>query len=170
VLPQIDEPLTRGQVVLHDVPRRTGEQDLAAVAGSRDSRGPVDGQSDIAAVRELGLTRVDTDSNPHLAFRRPVVRRKRALSLDRRGDRGACAGEDKEERVSLRIHLEAAEVCERPPQQASVLRQDAGVPLSELALEPRRPLDVREEEREGAAGQPGRVRSLYVIGIQDQSC
>src|SRR4029434_7223357 len=68
----------------------------------------------------------------------------------RRGQRvgGPRAGHEK--RVSLRADLDAAVASELPAQHAVVLGQNVGIPSTELLQEPRRALDVCEQERDGA--------------------
>ena len=60
------------------------------------------------------------------------------------------AGERDEERVALRVHLDAAVPGERVPQHTPVLAQQLDVALSVLVQQPRRAFDVREQERDGA--------------------
>ncbi len=52
--------------------------------------------------------------------------RERALRLGGRRDRIRRARERDEERVALRVHLDAAVVSERLPQRTSVLVQQVG--------------------------------------------
>jgi hypothetical protein len=62
--------------------------------------------------------------------------------------------EGDEERVSLRVHLDPAVRGERGSQQAAMVGQRIGVrSRSEGVQEPRRALDVGEEERDRASGQ-----------------
>jgi hypothetical protein len=82
------------------------------VAGVADPRRLVHGEADVAVGRDRRLARVDTHPYPHLDVVGPVVRRERPLCLGRRLDRRARAAEDDEERVALRVDLEAAGVGE----------------------------------------------------------
>jgi hypothetical protein len=62
----------------------------------------------VALVGDDGLARVDT--HPH----GNETRAESGLSLLRRGDRIGGAYEDEEERVALRVHLDAAVLREGP--------------------------------------------------------
>ena len=70
--------------------------------------------------------------------------------LGRGGERVRRAREGDDERVALRIHLDAAVPRESVAQHHPVLAQELGVALPVLAQQPRRALDVREEERNRA--------------------
>src|SRR5262249_42504106 len=64
-----------------------------------------------------------------------------------------CSREGHEERISLRVDLDAPVGCERITQDASMLREHPRVPLgAEIVQQRRRTFDVREEEGDG----PGR--------------
>ena len=79
------------------------------------------------------------------------MREQRDLALDG-GEQGvACAREGDEERVSLRVDLVAAVSSEGRPQQTLMLAEHLSVAVPQLLDEPRRPLDVREEEGHRAA-------------------
>ena len=63
--------------------------------------------------------------------------------------------EGDEKRVSLGVDLVAAVLGEGLAQDALVLREHLAVALAQLLEQPRRPLDVREEEGDGADRQLG---------------
>ena len=93
-----------------------------------------------------------------------------ALSLDRglHSIPRACEGE--EERVSLRVDLDAVQLGERVADDLAVLGQDVPVAIAELFEEHRRALDVRKDERDGPAGQTLHAlhrRSQYVSAVAD---
>ena len=69
-----------------------------------------------------------------------------------RGGYGSwCRGEGEEERVSLGVHLDAALITTRLPDDAAVLGELLRVRLrAELMQEPRRALHIGEEEGDGA--------------------
>ena len=72
-----------------------------------------------------------------------------------RGSDGLASGwEGDEERVTLRVHLVSASLRERLAQQPTMLVEHPLVAIAELQQQPRRALDVREQERHG----PGRPR------------
>ena len=81
---------------------------------------------------------------------------ERALRVDRRRDRVAGPREREEEGVALRVDLRAAARAERLAHETAVVGRDAPVGLvAELLQQPRRALDVGEDEGDGAAGELG---------------
>jgi hypothetical protein len=80
-------------------------------------------------------------------------RLERGLSVDSRGKRIRSLREGDEERISLRVHLDAAVPAEALTQRLSMLAERVRVGVAELVQQPRRPLDVREQERDGPGGQ-----------------
>ena len=115
--------------------------------GGGDARCTVDVDPDVALFGHDGLARV----KPHADADRPVA--KRRLPVRGGCDRVGGARECDEERVALRVDLDAAVPCERVPQRTTVLAQQLRVVLAVLVEQPRRALDVREEERHGSAGE-----------------
>src|SRR5205823_5522381 len=71
-----------------------------------------------------------------------------ALRSDRCGDSISGTGESDEEGIALRVDLAAAILLEGMTQQASALRQHAGIALAQLLEQLRGALDIREEEGE----------------------
>jgi hypothetical protein len=83
---------------------------------------------------------------------------QRLPTLVRRVDRLAGVREGVEERVALRVDLDATVAIEGLAQQAAMLGQGLRVGLgAELVQQPRRPLDVGEHEGNG----PGRQVSPH---------
>ena len=74
------------------------------------------------------------------------------LRRDRRGNRVAGTREGEEERVALRIHLDAIAPAELLAEDPAVLRDDLGVAVAEPLEEVRRAFDVREDEGDGSCG------------------
>src|SRR5439155_20652238 len=75
--------------------------------------------------------------------------------------RGSCEGD--EERVPLRVHLNAAVPVETLTQRSTVIREHARVGVAELVQQARRSLDVREEKGDcpgGQLGPTGMIRRL----------
>ena len=125
--------------------RRPREDDLTAVRGCRHPGRDVDVLADVALRGQEGLAGVDADANPDRAGR------ERLGQSRRRGNGGRCGREGEEERVSLRVHLDAVVVSASLADQPAMLRQLLGVSLcAELAQQARRALDVGEEERDRA--------------------
>ena len=91
---------------------------------------------------------------PHPDADRPG--RERVLPLAGRGDGARRGREGDEERVALRVDLDAAVRGEGVAQHAPVLGERLRVRLGpERVQQPRRALDVREEERDGAGRELG---------------
>ena len=153
---ELEHALRRGQVLQpvlaeiadvvggDEVTRRLGQQHLAAVAGSGDPCGAVHVHPDVPLARHDGLTGVDSNANADRALA------ELGLCFGRGSKRVRGAREGDEERVSLRVHFGAAVTCERVAQHRAVLAQELGVALAVLTQQPRRALDVREEERNRA--------------------
>lgn len=79
----------------------------------------------------------------------------RALSLDGSSDRVACAREDEEERVALRVDLDPVAGREGVTDDSPVRGQHLAVVVAEALEELRRVLDVREDEGDRSAGKLG---------------
>ena len=142
-----------------------GHQDLAAVGDRRDPRGPVDVEADHAASRPAPM-RVDSPVCSPIRTRicdivRPGLGAQRALPGDRRRDAPSsrCAKATKNESPSV--------PCSSPSSAAHASRRMRPVALEELGvalgaeplLEPRRALDVGEQEGDGPARLPAAARS-----------
>jgi hypothetical protein len=102
---------------------------------------------DVALRSPQRLTRVDPHANPNQSSR------KLSLSIRGRGDRVARASERDEERVTLRVDLDAPVLDESLPKNDSVSVESIGVISAELVKELGRALDVGEEEGDGAGRQ-----------------
>ncbi len=74
--------------------------------------------------------------------------RQRALSVLGSRHRIRGTAERDKERVALRIDLDAVVRRERGPQTAAMLVQRVAVTVAELLQQPRRALDIREEQRD----------------------
>ena len=132
-----------GQLAVDERPRRRRHDDLAAVAGSGDPRGPVQLPPGVALAGQLQLARVQ--AHPHL----DLARRERLLTLRRSGQRLDRIGKGIQERVPLCVHLDAAVSGKGGAQKPAVLRERVDVPgLAQLLDQPGRPLDVREQQRD----------------------
>lgn len=70
----------------------------------------------------------------------------------------ARARKDDEEGIALRVDLVALVPLEGLAQEPLVLSENLAVALAKLALEPRRSLDVRKQERNRPTGQLGQPR------------
>jgi hypothetical protein len=81
----------------------------------------MDIKADVALGGDERLAAMDSDPDPY----RP--RLERPLTVLRRGNRVRCPCERDEERVALRVDLDAAVARERLPQHAPMLAERAGV-------------------------------------------
>ena len=135
------------RVGIEQSPGRLGDDDLASVRGSGDARGTVHVEADVALVRHDRLARVDPD--PHA----DGAALERLAPVGRGGDRVRRPREGDEEGVSLRVHLHPAVLGEGGPQRTPVVGEQLDVRGAVLLEQPRRALDVGEEERHRAARQ-----------------
>ena len=113
--------------------------------GGGEPRGEMDVVADVALVRD------------ERAFRCAGRHARDRAGSERRGQRGGRLDrprrgrEGEEERIALRVHLDAAVCGARLADQPPVLVERRGVGLgAELVQERGRALDVREEKRDGA--------------------
>jgi hypothetical protein len=135
------------EVVRDEVASRLREQHLASVRGAHDPGRTVDVHADVALVRHLRLARVQSHPHAH-----PTICERALRLLCSRGPI-VRALERNEERVALRVDLDAVVAPERLPQQPTMVRQDVDVAVTELLEESRRALDVGEEQRDGSGRQ-----------------
>src|SRR4029077_10713965 len=118
------------------------------MGGGGDARGTVHVHADIAAAGDEARPRVDADADRERATREAVVHVRGGREC-----RG-CLGEDGEERIALRVDLDARVCLEGVADDAAVVGQHTGVALgAERVQEGGRPLDVREEERHRPRGE-----------------
>jgi hypothetical protein len=134
-------------VRLEKVEGRFREDDLAAVRGRRDARGPMDVHADIALLGQERLPGVESHAD---ADRAGLERLPRIFGSRCRISR---AGECDEEGVSLRVDLDAVVPREGVSQGLAMLGEQVAVAVAMLPQQPRRALDVGEEEGDGAGGK-----------------
>ncbi|CAN5296444.1 hypothetical protein BH09ACT13_BH09ACT13_04620 [soil metagenome] len=120
-----------------------------------DPRRAMHSHADVALLADDGLTRVQPHPHADLATVGPVVLGERALRDDRRSESRIRTREREEERVSLRVDLAPAALGRGLADGALVLCPDGAVALAQVLEQPRRPLDVGEEECDGAGRQLG---------------
>jgi hypothetical protein len=123
---------------------RLGEDDLSPVSGAGDSRRAVDVDADVALLGHDRLAGVEAHANAD----RPGP--ERVVGLNRRGNGAGGSRERDEERVTLRIYLDACVSRERLPQCSSVLGEEIHVASAVLVEKSCRSLDIGEEERDRA--------------------
>ncbi len=151
VLAEVFEGNVGQDVVGEDRVRRAREENLATVAGRADPGGAMNGQSDVSISRRGRFTRVETHSHSQVHIGWPGTVCERALSCQCRGDCILRTREDGQEGVALCVDLAPARVGERIAKEPLVFGEHRAVLLPEPGQESRRSLDVREEERDGAA-------------------
>ena len=105
-----------------------------------DTRTLVHVEADVTLVRQPRLARVQ----PHAHANRPAC--KCALGVRSSGDRVRRAGERDEERITLRVDLDALVSGERRAESPPMLVQRLPVVDAELMQQPRRALHVREQQ------------------------
>ena len=125
------------------------QQHLPTVPRGRDPRTEMDVLADVTLPRQKRLAGVQPHSDPDQTRLEPDIRRGRS------GDRRPRIGERVEERITLRVHLDTALGGEDLAKHSPMLCQRLRVRLRpELVQQPRRPLDVREQEGDGRAREP----------------
>ena len=70
------------------------------------------------------------------------------------GDRVGDARERDEERIALRVHLDATALGHRCAQCTPVVSEHLDVTIAELVQQPGRAFDVSEEQRDSPGRQP----------------
>jgi hypothetical protein len=112
----------------------------------------VDGDAEVAVVRDGGFAGVQAHPHAQVAAVRPAVFGQGPLSGGC-GEHGVpCAWKRDEQRVSLRVDLVPAALLEGGAQEPHVVGEPAGVAVAELTGQPRRALGVREENVTVPAG------------------
>jgi hypothetical protein len=138
MLPEVGEGLVDG------IGGRLGDQDLTAVPGRGDAGTEVDVLADIALADAVGPARVQSHPHPD----GPAV--ERSLCFSRSRDRAAGIGERDEERVPLCVDSTPACAANASRRTRRCSTSASGIPVTELVQEPRRALDVGEQERHRA--------------------
>ena len=136
------------QLALHELSRGGGDEHLATVTGRGDAGRAMDVSAHVPLVGQQRRPRVQPAPHPDLARcelpRQLLCRRERP----RRGR------ERDEERITLRVHLDAVVVRASFADHAPMLGKRLCIGLGpELVQQLRRALDVREEEGDGAGGK-----------------
>ena len=143
---------------------RLREEHLAAVRQCRHTGSAVDVDADVSLGGQRRCPGVQSHPDPDRAGL------ERLLPGLGGGDRAGRGREGDEERVALRVDLDAVVCGERFPKDAAVLCESLGVRVRpERVQQARRTLDVREEERDGAARELCAHRGSRVIQHQGPS-
>ncbi len=135
-------------------PRGLRQEHLPSVTDGRDPSSLVDVEADVPLVGEPGLARVQPHPHPDRAAR------KCQLRVNGCSDSIRCTAKCDEEGVALRVHLGAVVRGKRLSEQSPVLVERVGVRVPQLVQKLRRPLDIREEERDDTGRKRGRHAAM----------
>src|SRR5205085_4273353 len=105
---------------------RLRHEHLPAVTDGGDTRTLVHVETDVTLFRKPRLARVQTHPHANRATG------KCALAVGSSGDRVRRAGEDDEERITLRVDLDALVLSERPAESPPMLLQRLPVVIAQL--------------------------------------
>jgi hypothetical protein len=150
-------------LLLDDGAGGLGDEDLAAVRCRADPGGQVKAEAEVALLLDPGLSRVEAHADTELLTLRPLVRGERPLRGGGGAERVTGAPERDEEGVALGPHLLAAVLGEGGAHERPVIGEQLRIAVAQPPQQPRRALDVAEEEGEGPAlklGQRGILRGL----------
>ena len=154
VVPQWLKRCARERLLAGHVSRCARDDDLLAVCRRTDASGDDDVHPDIPLRAELRLARVDADAQAVRLLVGPVLDRKRALDLGRRRNRVAGPREREEHAVAGPVDLGAVVVGRGLAHELPHASARGREPLAEQVQQPRRSLDVGEQERHRPRRQP----------------
>ena len=146
ILQPVLAEITDGSVA-EQLTSRLREHDLSSVSGRRDSRGPVNVDADVALRSHDRLARVNSHAHSDGAVLEGLPRFRGC------GDGVRGAGKGHEERIALRIHLDARVPGKGASQGLPVAREQLGVAGAVFPEEARGAFDVREQESDRAPWQ-----------------
>lgn len=133
--------------------RSLGDEHLPTVGRRGDARRLVHRKTDVVVAVHSCLAAMDAHPHPDRCIKRPLMPGERPLPGDGCRDSLPRVVEGDEERVALRRDLVSVVRGPRLAQQPVVLVEDAVVVVAEVLQEPRRRLDIGEQEGDGAAGR-----------------
>jgi hypothetical protein len=113
---------------------------------------------------------MEAHAHTHLHAFRPAPGRERPLRGDRGCDRVARPREGDEERVTLGVDLATVVLLERRAQHALMLGQHLAIAGTQPRQQPRRTLDVAEQQRDGATRKLSHERSYAQSPRHVKSC
>lgn len=140
MLAEVAEP-----VVAYQLASRRRHEDLAAVPCSGDARRPVHVHPYVPLVGQQRLARMHAHADADRALLQRILRTHCCAKRVRR------ASERDEERVPLRVDLDPTMLTECLAERPPVPVQRLGIRLAEVMKQPRRALDVSEQEADGTA-------------------
>jgi hypothetical protein len=133
-------------------------QDLAAVRSGHDAGRPVNVEANVITAGDAGLAGVQADPNAHVNRARPLFPGDRALDPHSGCDRVRRGREDSKERIPLGPKLHRGAAGKRLAADPVVSLEQVVVVTPQRLEEPRRALDVAEEERYRSDRQGGHLR------------
>ena len=163
--PVIAEPPERDgrvPVASGEVARGLRDDDLAPVSGRAHSGGHVHVDADVPLIHQPGLARVDCDRHPDLRRLRPLLGVERPLQVGRCHHGITSTLEDQKHAVPCPIDLTAPALGGRGPDELADPGVDVRIALAEGVQEPRRALDVGEQQGHGS----GREASAHGAGVR----
>ena len=144
--------------VREELPRSLRDQHLAAVTGPREPGDEMDVEPVVAPLGEGRLPGVDAHAHPHVGSVRPLVGSECRLGVDSRGHRVPSLHEDERQLVAVAVDLASAAALGRLSDEEPVLGQGARVEVAEPVDEPRRALDVGEEQGDRSEREVAHLR------------
>ena len=145
-----------------------GNEDLAPVRGTGDPRRVMDVQADVLVAHQGRLARMKADPDPYRGAVGPGMLGKGALRAGRGLASVHRAREYTEERISFGAELPSLVAPKCISQHLVMDHLQLHVLFAELLHQPRRPLDVGEEEGHGA-GRKGQLRGRDSEGLKSGS-
>ena len=130
------------------------------MGGAAEPRGVVDVDAPVVVVADLNVAGMDAHPDAQRAVVRPLGRFERILCGGGSPQRGTRLAERDEERVAVGVDFDAAVGGPHLAQDLVMSRQYVAVEVADLLQQPRRALDVAEEQGQVA------VRQLYLPGCR----
>ena len=150
---QVAQVHPAGQRATGERLRLRREQHLPAVGRGGDPRRPVDVEPDVVVATASTVAGMHPDADLDDGALRPGRGGEGALDRDRCTDGAGGCREDHEERIALGADLHAVPGGDRRPDQLGLPLEQRGVRVPERLEKARGPLDVAEQEGDGAGRQ-----------------
>jgi hypothetical protein len=153
VLTQIHEHHTLGQHVTRQIGSRVRADDLTAVRNGLQSRRTIHRRTEIIAVAKLRHPGMDPDPCPQRLTHSPSLGTHRQLAVDRRAHRSIRGREHRVHTIPAALDHLAAVRRDSDTQDLIVSRQGSPHRVRLQIPQPRRNLEIREQERHRAGRQ-----------------